>query len=114
MASTSSPKNSARTGCGADGENTSRMPPRSANCPTPSTSVVREYPAAVSRASKSSISNTAPGRSVMDAENSVARGIVRRESASNDATTTFACPVASAYNSRRRLCSHSRETPAAS
>ena len=37
MESISSSKNSQRTGCSIRGEKTSRMPPRRANCPTPST-----------------------------------------------------------------------------
>ena len=45
MESISSSKNSHRTGCSIRGENTSRMPPRRANCPTPSTCWQRVYPA---------------------------------------------------------------------
>ena len=44
MVSTSSPKNSRRQGCRSPGENTSRMPPRMANSPCPSTMEVRRNP----------------------------------------------------------------------
>ena len=58
--SISSSKNSQRTGSSIRGENTSRMPPRRANWPTPSTWSQRVYPAATSRRGSSERSHRPP------------------------------------------------------
>ena len=58
ISSTSSPKNSTRSGCSSVGGNTSTMPPRTANSPRFSTRSTREYAASASRRTTSSRSTS--------------------------------------------------------
>ena len=58
--STWSPNISIRTGLAASGEKTSRIPPRTENCPTMSTGSWRRYPTLTSPSSRSSWKNSSP------------------------------------------------------
>ena len=60
ISSTSSPKNSTRSGCSSVGGKTSTMPPRTANSPRFSTRSTREYAAPASRSTTSSSSASSP------------------------------------------------------
>ena len=60
ISSTSSPKNSTRSGCSSVGGKTSTMPPRTANSPRFSTRSTREYAAPTSRRTTSSSSSSWP------------------------------------------------------
>ncbi len=60
ISSTSSPKNSTRSGCSSVGGNTSTMPPRTANSPRFSTRSTRVYAAPASRSTISSSSTSLP------------------------------------------------------
>ena len=112
MESISSSKNSHRTGWSIRGENTSRMPPRRANCPTPSTCSHRVYPAE-SRASASAFRSARPPTvSVTARLFSSSGGMVRAISASAVVTTTCGSRWARAYSAARRPRSHSRELTA--
>ena len=112
MESISSSKNSHRTGWSIRGENTSRMPPRRANWPTPSTCWQRVYPADTRRSASSFRSARAPTSSVSAREWSSLGGSVRAHNASAVATVTAASPRERAYSAARRLRSQSREAMA--
>ena len=109
MESISSSKNSQRTGCSIRGEYTSRMPPRRANWPTPSTCSQRTYPAESSLSASVFRSTRPPISSVMAKDFINSGGIVRAIRASAVTTAALTFPWASAYRAARRLRSQSRE-----
>ena len=86
--SISSSKNSQRTGCSMPGENTSRMPPRRANCPGPSTWSQRVYPAPASRRARAFRSHCWPTARVSAVRSSTWGGMHRCTRASGVVTTT--------------------------
>ena len=113
MASISSPKNSTRTGFWWAGEKKSRMPPRRANWPTPSTCWHRAYPAAVRVSVRSFRSWASPMRITWAAWVSRVLGMVRWRRASTVHTSRGHSPAASARRTDRRRCSYCRDTTAA-
>ena len=110
--SISSSKNSQRTGCSIPGENTSRMPPRRANCPGPSTWSHRVYPAPASRRARSPRSHRWPTARVRTVRSSTRGGMHRCTRASGVVTTTGLLPrryrAASRWFSHWRLASMGR------
>ena len=107
MLSSSSSKNSHRTGCSASGGNTSRMPPRTANCPGPSTWSHRLYPAAARCPASAVTSYCPPTSSVKAAFSSTSCGMHRCTMPST-AATTMAAPPAMRCSAASRLFSHWR------
>jgi hypothetical protein len=106
--STSSPKNSRRTGRAWLGTNTSTMPPRTLHCPTSTTVSTRSYPAASNASSSSSRSSRSPVaiRSERSANSRGAGSGV--SSPAGVATTTTGSPAASRRAITARSASASR------
>ena len=86
--STSSPKNSTRTGVSAVAGHTSRIPPRTAYSPAALTTSTRAYPRRYSRSSVASQSAVAPARRWNDASSNARRGMTYWRSAATGATIT--------------------------
>ena len=107
MESISSSNHSTRTGAVRFGANTSRMPPRTANSPRPSTFSTREYPARVRCAHTALISARAPTRSCVASVSTPCGGISRCCSDSIEVTTTRALRCAMAKSTSTRRCSTS-------
>ena len=93
--SISSPQNSIRTGSVSCGEKKSRMPPRRAYWPGPSTCSVREYPQLMSAVSTSSGGYVPPSFISNAALRSAAGGSVLCTKPETDAAHTRLSPLAS-------------------
>ena len=108
MLSSSSSKNSQRTGLSGPGEKISRIPPRRANCPAPSTCWARTYPAAMSRAVSAVTSYCCPTSSVKAVCRSTSGGRHSWAMAAAVATMTRGFSCASRYSAHSRRYSHWR------
>ena len=109
MESISSPQNSMRMGRSRPGEYTSRMPPRRANWPTPSTWSQRVYPAEVRKSASWSRWQSSPTARVRQAVRNRSGGMVRWSMPSTVATSTGQSPRSRAAKTSSRWCSHWRE-----
>ena len=104
-----SPDHSALTGESAAEGNTSRMPPRSENCPCVSTCASREYPRSTRRPATVMGSGPRPGASSTAPSTRSCREMVCRVYARRDATTTAGSSAerASASSASSRLLTDS-------
>ncbi len=91
-----------RTGSGADGGNTSTMPPRRANSPRPATSSTGVYPRSKSSARSGSSPMRVPGRRVRSVAGRSSGERVAWSSAWTLATSTLAEPSRHAASAATR------------
>ena len=107
--STVSPQKSIRTGASPSGENRSSIPPRTENCPTPSTISLRVYPEAESTSRTLSSEVSLPTFKVKECFFKSSQGIVLCIAASTEQTATSIFPSSIFERTFKRLCSYSCE-----
>ena len=111
--STSSPQNSIRTGEDSPVGKRSTIPPRRENCPAPSTSSTRTYPAKMRFSCKTLSLSVSPTDILKVFCFRVSRSVVICKNASIEPTQTENAPSAIADRVYSLLCSHSFEDAAA-